>query len=289
MAYTSVSISHGQPSSRPVARPDRTDPETNAGMAGTGGKKMTLHTRMGKPGTEAFLPIPAARRVLRVAATGSLATLDTDGFPFASLVTVAMTVAGEPLFLLSDLAVHTRNLKRDSRASVLLVAPGGEAGDPLAGARLTVTGNLARDDAPETRRRFLAHHADSANLAEFSDFNFYRLNVTWCHLVAGFGRIVDLTREELLIDVADCGPLLEAEAGAVEHMNDDHAGALSLYATKLLGMPAGGWTATGADPEGLDLRAGSLRARLDFPHKVRNGGDLRAVLVHFAKEARAGA
>jgi putative heme iron utilization protein len=248
---------------------------------------MNLHTRMGQPSTEAFYPVAAARRVLRTAASGALATLDTDGFPFASLVTVATTMAGEPLFLLSDLAVHTRNLKRDSRASVLLVAPGGETGDPLAGARLTVTGNLIRDDAPEARRRFFAHHAESANLAEFSDFNFYRLNVAWSHLVAGFGRIVDLKREELLVDLSDCGALVESEAGAVEHMNDDHADALALYATRLLSMPASDWTATGADPEGLDLRAGPVRARLEFPHKVRNGGDLRAVLVHFAKEARA--
>ncbi|MEO8669071.1 MAG: pyridoxamine 5'-phosphate oxidase family protein, partial [Bauldia sp.] len=202
---------------------------------------MTLRTRMGKPGTEPFFPIPAARRVLRIAATRSLATLDTDGFPFASLVTVATSPAGEPLFLLSDLAVHTRNLKRDARASVLLVAPGGETGDPLAGARLSVTGHLVRDDTAEARRRFLAHHAESANLAGFGDFNFYRLDVARCHLVAGFGRIVDLQRDELLVDLSDCGPLVEAEAGAVEHMNDDHAEALSLYATKLLGMPAGAW------------------------------------------------
>jgi len=248
---------------------------------------MNLHTRMGKPGAESISPVEAARRVLRIAATASLATLDKDGFPFASLVTVATTVEGEPLFLLSDLAVHTKNLKRDSRASVLLVAPGGETGDPLAGARLTVTGNLVGDTDPAHERRFLARHEDSANLTQFDDFNFYRLAVTWSHLVAGFGRIVDLKRDALLTDISDCATLLQSEAGAVDHMNDDHAEALSLYATKLLGMPEGAWKATGVDPDGLDLRAGPLRARLEFPEKVRNGGELRAVLAHFAKDARA--
>ena len=62
------------------------------------------------------------RGVLRLAATGSLATLK-DGAPFVSLVTVATTPAGEPILLLSRLAVHTRNLEADPRASLLLVAP----------------------------------------------------------------------------------------------------------------------------------------------------------------------
>jgi putative heme iron utilization protein len=247
---------------------------------------MNLHTSMGKPSSESFSPVAAARRVLRLAATGSLATLDGEGYPFASLVTVATTIEGEPLFLLSDLAVHTRNLKRDQRASVLLVAPGGEAGDPLAGARLTVTGRLVADSDPAHRRRFLARHEESEGYTTLSDFNFYRLDVASSHLVAGFGRIVDLARDQLLVDMSDYAALTESEEGAVEHMNDDHADALALYATRLLGMPDGNWQATGADPDGLDLRAGPLRARLDFPDKVRNGGDLRAVLVHFAREAR---
>lgn len=241
---------------------------------------------MGKASTEPFLPIPAARRVLRSAATASLATLDGDGFPFVTLATVATTMAGEPVFLLSDLAAHTRNLKRDNRASVLLVAPGGEAGDPLAGARLTVVGTLAADHDPATRRRFLAHHDESANLVEFTDFHFYRLTVSGAHLVAGFGRIVDLRREELLADISDCADLAESEPSAVDHMNDDHGEAPSLYATKLLGMPAGDWRTTGADPDGLDLRAGAMRARLEFPRKIRTGAELRAILAHFAREAQ---
>ena len=124
-----------------------------------------------------FSPVASARHVLRLAATASLGTLDDDGAPFTSLVTVATTAAGEPILLLSDLALHTRNLKRDKRASLLLVAPGGEGGDPLAGARLTLTGTLARDDDPALRRRFLARHEEAAGYAGFADFGFYRLTV----------------------------------------------------------------------------------------------------------------
>lgn len=231
--------------------------------------------------------VASARRVLRLASTGALATLAADGAPFSSLVTVATTPEGEPILLISDIAVHTRNVKRDPRVSLLMVAPGGEDGDPLAGARLTVSGTIAADTDANHKRRFLARHPESTGHAKFKDFNFYRVAVSAAHLVAGFGRIYSLTPGDLLVDCSDCAALLASEEGAVEHMNDDHAEALSLYATALLGMPEGKWTTTGADPLGLDLRAGVLRARLNFPEKVTNGGELRAVLVHFAKEARA--
>ncbi len=234
-----------------------------------------------------FSPAASAKHVLRLAATASLGTLDEDGGPFTSFVTVATTPAGEPVLLLSDLALHTRNLKRDPRASLLLVAPSGEAGDPLAGARLTLTGTLARDDDTAIRRRFLDRHEEAAGYAGFADFGFYRLAVRAGHLVAGFGRIVALTPSDILTELAGLDALVAAEEGAVAHMNEEHRDALRLYATVLLGLSDGEWTATGADPDGLDLRAGPLRGRLTFPEPVATPGDLRRILVDLAKYARA--
>lgn len=236
---------------------------------------------------DAFSPTAAARRVLRLAVTGSLATLDAGGAPFASLVTTATTPPGEPLLLLSRLAVHTRNLQRDPRVSLLLVEPHGESGDPLAGARLSVSGEVVSDSDPAVRRRFLARHQEASTYADFGDFGFYRLIVREAHLVAGFGRIVTLGPYELLVDCTDAASLVEAEAGAVDHMNADHADALALYATRFCKMPDGQWTTTGLDPLGLDLRAGALRARLAFPEKVRAAGELRTTLARLAQEARA--
>ena len=81
--------------------------------------------------------------------------------------------------------------------------------------------------------------------------------------------------------------LIEAEPGAVAHMNGDHADALELYATRLLDAPAGAWRCTGCDPEGLDLRLDRVGLRLAFPQRVNASGPLRAVLVQLAQEARA--
>jgi heme iron utilization protein len=233
-----------------------------------------------------FSPVSAARRVLRLAATGSLATLGKDGAPFASLVVVATTPDGEPILLLSKLAVHTQNLDRDSRVSLLLTSPDSETDDPLTGVRITILGEIASDSNPMLRRRFLARHEEAALYADFSDFDFYRLKVREAHLVAGFGRIVDLTASDFLTECSDCTGLIEAEAAAIAHMNQDHKDALVDYAKRLCQMPDGVWKATGCDPDGIDLRAGRLRTRLDFPEKICTAKDLREILVELAAQAR---
>ena len=87
-------------------------------------------------------------------------------------------------------------------------------------------------------------------------------------------------------DLSDADALIAAEADAVAHLNDDHRDALALYATALAGMPPGDWRATGLDPEGIDLAAGDLTARVPFPERIVEPGRLRAVLKALADSAR---
>jgi len=145
----------------------------------------------------AFDAAAVARGIIDRAPTGTLATLTADGWPFASLVTVAAGNGGAPLMLLSDLAEHTRNLGRDTRASLLLIAPDGEGGDALAGARVSLIGTVAVSADGDDRARFLARHPEAERTAAFADFRFYRLAISRAHLVAGFGRIADVDGAEL--------------------------------------------------------------------------------------------
>jgi heme oxygenase (biliverdin-IX-beta and delta-forming) len=69
-------------------------------------------------------------------------------------------------------------------------------------------------------------------------------------------------------------------------MNGDHADALRLYATKLLGAPDGEWRCVGCDPEGLELQLERTALRLPFPQRVCTRGVLRDVLKQMAEEAR---
>jgi heme iron utilization protein len=238
-----------------------------------------------------FDPKALAKTLLRATRAGTLATIDRNtGHPFASLVNVATDADGAPLILVSRLSTHTANLEQDGRASVLLAATG--KGDPLAHPRLTLLGTfkpVARDDAaePRVRRRFLARHPKSQLYAGFADFSFWRLDVVSAHLNGGFARAADLKDADVLTDVSGADELLEAEAGAVAHMNDDHAEAVRLYATKLLGAEDGKWRLTGLDPDGLDLALGDATLRLPFAERVATAQALRKAVVDLAAKARA--
>ncbi len=229
-----------------------------------------------------------AKRLLRTVRAGALATLSSDGSPFASLVNVATTADGSPILLMSRLAAHTRQLERDARLSLLL-ADSGE-GDPLAYPRLTLTGAAVRADATDfrtpLRARFLARHPKSALYADFADFSFWRVAIDLAHLNGGFGKTGNFKASAIMTPTEGADELVAAEAGALQHMNDDHADALALYATAFAGKCGGAWRASGIDPEGIDLILGDETARVAFPHIVRTPAELRKTLKQMADAAR---
>lgn len=229
------------------------------------------------------------RSLLRRSRQGALATLMAGtGDPYCSLVNLASHPDGSPILLISRLALHTRNILGDARVSLMLDERA--EGDPLEGARIMLAGRAeeaAADRLAILRQRYLNAHPSAEAFVNFKDFSFFRIRPSGAHLVAGFGRIVDLQPEQFLTDISGAGALLEAEQGAVEHMNADHRDAINLYATRLLGAEAAGWRCTGCDPDGIDLQAGPATLRLDFPERVTGPGDLRKMLVRLAGEARA--
>jgi putative heme iron utilization protein len=235
--------------------------------------------------TADFSPKIAARKMLREARSGALATLmPGSGDPYCSLVNVASAADGSPLLLISGLAIHTKNIAADSRVSLMLDER--KEGDPLEGARVMLMGRAEKTADPGDRRRYLARQPEAAMFADFPDFAIYRIAISGAHLVAGFGRIVDLKPKDVLVDLAGADALLAAEQGAVAHMNEDHADACRLYATKLLGAPDGDWRCAGLDPEGIELQNGRMALRLPFPQRVDAPAALRAALVKLAEDAR---
>ena len=238
--------------------------------------------------TPDFDPARLARSLLRRRREGALATLMAgSGDPYCSLVNVASHADGSPILLISRLAVHTKNILSDPRISLMLDERG--KGDPLEGARIMLLGRAEEVAAPElegVRRRYLNAHPSAEAFVDFKDFSFFRIRASGTHLVAGFGRIVDLKPEQFLTEISDAPALLEAEQSAIDHMNADHRDAINLYATRLLGAEPADWRCTGCDPDGLDLQAGAQTLRHDFPQRVTGPGELRKVLVRLADEAR---
>jgi heme iron utilization protein len=232
-----------------------------------------------------------ARLLLRRSRQGALATLmAASGDPYCSLVNVASHPDGSPILLISQLALHTKNILGDSRVSLMLDERA--EGDPLEGSRIMLAGRAeeaSAEDLAILRRRYLNAHPSSEVFVDFKDFSFFRIRPAAAHLVAGFGRIVDLKSEQLLTDISDAGTLLEAEQGAIDHMNADHREAMNLYATKLLGAADADWRCTGCDPEGIDMAAGARVLRLEFPRRIVTSVALRQILKELADQARAAA
>jgi heme iron utilization protein len=236
-----------------------------------------------------FDPGKLAKSLLRRSRQGALATLmPGSGDPYCSLVNLASHPDGSPILLISRLAVHTKNILADGRVSLMLDerAPG----DPLEGARIMLSGRAEQGGEAELdllRRRYLSAHPSAEDFVSFKDFSFFRIRPSGTHLVAGFGRIVDLKPERFLTDLSGAEDLLAGEEGAVEHMNAGHRDTMNLYATKLLGATDGDWRCTGCDPEGIDMQSGQVALRLEFPERVSSGSELRKMLVKLAGAARA--
>ncbi|MGO4706348.1 HugZ family protein [Microvirga sp. 2MCAF38] len=231
-----------------------------------------------------FDGVNLGRLLLRSIRAGALGTLDATGFPFTTLVTVATDSDGSPLILTSRLAAHTGNMERDPRVSLLLAQTG--RGDPLAHPRLTIMGKAYPTTDPRARTRFLARNPKSRLYADFPDFSFWRIEILGGHLNGGFARAASLSTQDLKTDLTGAEGVVEAEAGAVAHMNQDHREALELYATRLAGGSPGAWEASGLDPEGIDLILGDQTARVLFPERATDAISLRRILKDLAGQAR---
>ena len=232
-----------------------------------------------------------ARKLLRAARSGTLATLGAtagpsagaeSGQPFATLVTPALAPDLSVLLLLSDLSEHTRHLRAEPRCS-LLVAGAAEGANPQTAPRVTVTGLAGTVDDPALKARYLAVHPYAELYAGFGDFHLWRIEPKGALFVGGFARAVRLRRAELTPDPAAVAALAAAEAGIIAHCNDDHADALALLA----GEP-GAWRMVAADVDGTDLALGETVRRIPWSAPVADAGGVRAELVRLTRAARAG-
>lgn len=232
------------------------------------------------------------RTLLSLASVGMLSTMSRKqpGFPFGSLMPYALDASGRPLFLISNMAMHTQNLKAEPRAS-LFVSQGAD-GDPLGAARATLVGPVEPvpdSDLAGAREQYLLRHENSRYWVDFKDFGFFRLQPVDVYYVGGFGVMGWVTAEDYAQASPD--PLAEASAGILSHMNADHMDSMLLLARTQAGFEATEATMTSVDRLGFTLRLktaeGMKGARINFPGEVRTPGETRLALVSMVKSAKA--
>jgi heme oxygenase (biliverdin-IX-beta and delta-forming) len=227
--------------------------------------------------------IADVKRLLRLARTGALATLEAQGgAPLTTLLGVASDFDGAPLFLMSTLSRHTRNLADDPRASLLLTGRH-ERGDPLNQPRVTLGGLIERCAAPRAKVRYLQRNPKAGLYAGFADFAVYALRIEDVHFNGGFGRAAPLTVAEVLASREGETALVAAEKGLLAEVNALGQAQLARLAGRKVSPRApgpGGWRAVGLDGEGLDLAAGGRAARAQFAAPAHDTEAWRARLDH---------
>ena len=246
------------------------------------------------PSSAPTAPEPAhAERVktlLTAERVGTLATKSSKhaGWPFASVMPYALIDGDSPLFLISGMAIHTQNLIADPRASLLVMQSGGDS-DPLGSPRATLLGSVTRIDSSEAiREAYLARHPSARYWIDFSDFGFFRLDVSDIYFVGGFGVMGWVAADDYRASEPD--PLLESAAAIIEHMNADHSEALRAIVKHFTSIDAEEATMVSCDRLGFVARlrtaSGMKGARIAFTEPVRSREDARRVLVAMTRQAR---
>jgi putative heme iron utilization protein len=209
------------------------------------------------------------------------------GFPFGSMMPYAADSEGRPVFFISSMAMHTQNLVEDPRSSLLIMQPD-VAGDPLGASRVTILGTSTRVVAEEIRDLYLSRHENAKFWQDYSDFAFYRLEVSAVYFIGGFGVMGWVSAEDYTIAKPD--PLAEAAIAIIQHMNADHAEALRQIAGYYTSEAVDEATMTAVDRLGFHLRLKSgeriYGRRIAFIREVGSTEDARSVLVEMVRHAR---
>lgn len=143
-----------------------------------------------------------AQRLIRLVRHCALGVIDPETeMPLVSRVAFGTSPEGQPVSLISDLALHTRALKAMPRCSLLLGEPE-DKGDPLVHPRLTLQAGvhfLRHGDTghADLAAHYLRDHPKSKLYIGFADFSFVLFDVQKAYLNGGFGKAFVLTPEDL--------------------------------------------------------------------------------------------
>jgi len=230
-----------------------------------------------------------ARTLVAIGRIGSLSTHSRKlaGYPFGSMMPYAADGQGHPIFFISSMAVHSQNLVEDPRSSLLIMQPD-VTGDPLGAGRVTILGTTTHVTPEQARDLYLSRHENAKFWQGYSDFAFYRLEVSAVYFIGGFGVMGWISAEDYTTARPD--PLAEAAVGIIEHMNTDHAAALRLIARHYAGEVADEAAMTAVDRLGFHLRLKTgdriYGRRIAFIREVASTDDARSVLVEMVRHAR---
>jgi putative heme iron utilization protein len=153
---------------------------------------------------------------------------------------------------------------------------------------LTLLGDVTEAPTAEVRELYLSRYENAKFWQDYTDFAYYRLEVSAVYFIGGFGVMGWISAEDYGRALPD--PLAKAAPGIIRHMNSDHADALRLISHRFAGESSDEATMTAVDRLGFHLRLKSGNRihgrRVAFLREVRDTEDARAVLVEMLRQAK---
>jgi len=235
-----------------------------------------------------------AKTLVYLQQTGSLSTLSRKqpGWPFGSVMPYGLDAHGQPVFLISTMAMHTQNLLGDPRASLLVTPPESRI-DPLGAARVTLMGSVTKvpkEENAKVRACYLKRHANASYWVDYQDFGFFRMAIAEIYFVGGFGSMGWVTPADYV--AASVDPLADASSNLIREFNTEQSETLLLLARALGDVDAQQATMTALDRFGFHLRLttpGRMQGgRVAFTSPVRNESEVRTSLAGLAAQVDAG-
>lgn len=205
------------------------------------------------------LPVPAVavRNLMEQARFAHLSSIMSRmhhrrrGYPYGSYIDFAPDASGHPIFSLSPLAIHTRNILANPRCSLLVQNPGWSG---LANARVTIFGDVYPLNAEQQERAhnyFMVKHQQAAS-HQWRNFDYFRMEaISDIYFIGGFGTVawVDVKAYE------SAEPDVIAKHGSEQTLKDLN-NMFSEHLRKVLSAEAGVDDAAfiSIDSKGMDVR-----------------------------------
>ncbi len=225
-------------------------------------------------------------------------------FPYSTFTLTAFDYDLSPILLLSNLSEHTTNIRENKNVSLMICEENKlyeyfpkfdnkiakiNYEDPMSRPRVTIIGDIKQSNDGNLKQRFLMRHPASALYANFSDMNFFKINIKSAHLIGGFAQVKWFSKKDLC-----CKNFLNfknSEKNIIDHMNQSHQQSVNLYANKLIinnlkkKNKRGNWKIVGIDPDGFDIRKKNLLNRYCFKKEVNDAKKFRGIFVNLHKIA----
>lgn len=225
-----------------------------------------------------------AKTLSRTHHSGVLSTLSTSmpGYPFGSVVPFYLTAQGDAIIYISDIALHTRNIKADPKVSLTIFDA--DEDDSQANGRVTLLGNAEQVSAQEVKAQYLALFPQAKSYEQTHDFNFYKIRAERIRYIGGFGKIHWISKEQWFVPHQDWH---SDATGMINHMNEDHVDAMQAFIRANTELDCAQPKMISVFPEGAHYCCDGHVVYVPFHELCHSPTQVRQALVKLTHEARA--